>query len=630
MCGIAGFLNYSLDRNVIDQIQNIQKHRGPDYQGEFNHKDLTLLHQRLSIIDLDERANQPFIKGGLAIIFNGEIYNYKEIKAKLITQYNIEFQTSSDTEVLLELYRYEKENCLLELRGMFSFCIYNIEKETLFLARDHFGIKPLFYSLNGSKFAFASELKTLLKLPGYAVSLNFEQLIAGINYLWIPGNESVVKGIKKLPPGYYLNIDKTGNLELTQYYNPSIKLLQDSEESFIDKLDSVFDESMNYHMVSDVPVSAFLSGGLDSSLICAKAYKISNKLSTYTIGTSGKDKKVEQMPADEKYALRLANSMGFDHHEIKINADIVNDLPFISAMLDEPIGDPAAINTYLICKAARAAGVKVLLSGMGADELFFGYRRQLATLKAMQFQKLPKCFRNSVKSFTNILPVKIFGKGFKTGRWAKRFMNFANLPPSDAYRMSYSYYSKKQLSSLLLKDYKYEIEELDRKHSNLFNSGNETDIINKMCKTDISYFMNGLNLTYTDRASMAASVEVRVPFIDKEVVSLAMQIPGKFKYKNNQQKYILKKMAENYLPNNIIYRPKASFGAPIRSWISSDLKEMVGDLLNEDTVKRRGIFNPKDVKNLIEKDRSGKADNAYQIYYLLTLENWMREYLDKK
>ncbi len=630
MCGLAGFLNHKLDRSFIENAHKIQAHRGPDSHGEYINNNIILLHQRLSIIDLDERSNQPFIKDNLVIIFNGEIYNYRELMEKLMSIHSVNFRTASDTEVLLELFRHYGEDCLSYLRGMYAFSIFNITDGSLFIARDHFGIKPLFYTADAEKFAFASELKTLLSLPNLKRDLNLGQVLSGINYLWIPGNESVIQGINKLPPGSFAKITKDGEVKITKYYNPEFELSTESEDLLIEKLDAVFEESMNYHMVSDVPVSAFLSGGLDSSLICAKAFNISKNLSTYTIGTSAADKKIEKMPADEKYAAQLASVYGFNHHEIEISADIVNNLPFIASMLDEPIGDPAAINTYLICKAARDAGVKVLLSGMGADEMFFGYRRQLATLKAIEFQRLPSAMRKSIKSMTDILPVKLFGKGFKTGRWAKRFMSFANLPPADAYRMSYSYYDKKQLSNLFSPDVTMEISKLESDHNKLFNSGYEGDVINQMCRTDLSYFMNGLNLTYTDRASMAASVEVRVPFIDKKVVELAMQTPGKFKFNNNQQKYILKKVAEKYLPKNIIYRPKASFGAPIRSWISSDLKEMVGDLINSKNIKERGLFNSKTVERLITQDRSGKEDNAYQIYYLLTLENWMRTYIDKK
>lgn len=630
MCGLAGFINYSLNEQFREDVHKIQGHRGPDSKGDYHNEKIMLLHQRLSIIDLDVRSAQPFIKGNLILVFNGEIYNYKDLKSEILTKHSIEFKTTSDTEVLLELYRIHGKECLQMIRGMFAFAIYNKESGETFLARDHFGIKPLFYTSEGNRFAFASELKTLTLLPDFNTEMNTTQLVAGVNYLWVPGDEAIFKNVYKVPAGHFLTITSDGKFEKHKYYNPEEDIVTSSEEENIAHLDQTFRESVEMHMTADVPVSAFLSGGLDSSLICALASGYSSGLSTYTIGTSPQDKLIEKMPADERYAAKLATSMGFDHHEIIVKPNIVENLPFITRMLDEPIGDPAAINTWLICKAAHESGVKVMLSGMGADELFFGYRRQMATLKAASFQKLPKALRNSIKSMTEFLPVKAFGKGIKWTRWAKRFMGFANMEIDEAYRRSYSYYENKGLAGLFNKDITEEIHDIENAHSSVFNSAYRGDPVNQMCRTDISFFMNGLNLTYTDRAAMAASVEVRVPFVDKEVVQLAMQTPANLKYKGGEQKYLLKKMAEKYLPKDIIYRPKASFGAPIRSWISNDLSEMVGDMLSEKVIRERGIFNEKKVVKMIDDDRKGKSDYAYQLYYLLTLEHWMKYYMDKK
>jgi asparagine synthase (glutamine-hydrolysing) len=351
-------------------------------------------------------------------------------------------------------------------------------------------------------------------------------------------------------------------------------------------------------------------------------------LSTYTIGTTEEDKKIEKMPADEKYARQVAEQFHFDHHEIMVKADIINDLPKMVYMLDEPIGDPAALNTYLICKSARERGVKVLLSGMGADELFFGYRRQRATLLTIRYQRIPRFLRKPLESIAGSLPVKAFGKGIRLARWLKRFLSFAELSPEEAYMRSYSYYDGKELQELFQADISVPYHKLREQHKHFYFDNGFDEPINKMCYTDVHLFMTGLNLTYTDRASMAASVEVRVPFIDKEVVQTALEIAGNLKYKKKQQKYILKKVAEKYLPHSIIYRPKASFGAPIRSWISHDLKALTDELLSERQVKARGLFNYDFIKKLIEEDRKGTADHAYRIYQLITLELWLRQYVD--
>ncbi len=631
MCGIAGFIGFQNNIALAENANKIQQHRGPDNHQIWNDEYIALAHRRLSIIDLTEAGNQPFHKFNLVIVFNGEIYNYKELQLKLQKEKGTIFSTSSDTEVILEMFHNYGTSCLDYFIGMFAFVIYNKIDKSLFIARDHFGIKPLFYTSINNGFAFSSELKTLVNIPGFDKTINPKSLVSCLNYLWVSGDDTMFKGCRKLPPAHYLIYTREDGMKITRYWEleDNIQLKQKNEKVIIEELSTLIEESVNRHMVADVPVSSFLSGGLDSSLIAVLAKKKNKQLSTYTISTSKKDKKIEQMPDDEKYANMVANDFHLDHNVIQISPDILSEFPKMVCSLDEPIGDPAAINTYLICKAARQKGVKVLLSGMGADEIFFGYRRQKATLMARRYNKFPGFIKQMNLSIVNKLPVKLFGKGFKFGRWAKRFLSFATLPTDEAYMRSYSYYDSKELKELLKKEYSSAIEILKQEHKALFNSKFKGDIINQICNTDISMFMLGLNLTYSDRASMAASVEVRVPFIDKIMITEAMKISGNLKIKKGISKYILKKASEKYLPKEIIYRPKASFGAPIRSWISNELKDMVDDLLSEENVNNRGFLNYSFVKNLIENDRNGESDNAYQIYQLLTLELWCREYLDK-
>ncbi len=631
MCGIAGFVNFEDGLTLAHAVNRLQGHRGPDHQGVWQQDNVTFAHQRLSIIDLSDRSNQPFVKDGLVMIFNGEIYNYAALRADLESQHQIKFITSGDTEVVLEMYRVMGLACFDHFIGMFSFALYDIEKRTLLLARDHFGIKPLYLNLQGRRLAFASELKSLTDLPGFSKEINFNSLVAAVNYVWVPGNESIFKSTRKLPPGHFALLD-CGGKELTLDIRPYFTLREEqselSEEETIQQLRWHLDRSIDRHMVADVPVSSFLSGGLDSSLISVLAKRRTNALSTFTIATRDKDKKVEKMPDDERYARSLAKQFGFDHTEVPIDAGIVDMLPSMVRILDEPIGDPAALNTFLICKKARERGVKVLLSGMGADEIFFGYRRQQATLLAARYQALPLGMRKLTRSVANALPVRIGSRGIKVTRWGKRFLDFADLPIEQSYRRSYSYYDDNDLTRLFVRGIQPEIAALNDQHASYFNARTDGDLINNICNTDINLFMQGLNLTYTDRASMAASVEVRVPFIDREMIRFAMSVPGKFKYKKGEGKYILKRAAETTLPKDIIYRPKASFGAPIRSWISSELRPMIDDLLSESTIRRRGLFNYAIVKNMIDQDRKGLNDFAYQIYFLLTLELWMKEFVD--
>lgn len=631
MCGLAGFIGFENNTDLAAKANKIQQHRGPDNQSVWHDDYIAFAHQRLSIIDLSEAANQPFHKHDLVTVFNGEIYNYKELQDKLIAEKQVTFNTSSDTEVVVEMFKHYGYDCLNHFLGMFAFAIYNRTTGELFIARDHFGIKPLFYTQINGAFAFSSELKTLVHVPGFNKTINPKSLVSCLNYIWISGNESMFKGCYKLPPAHYISYNKTTGLKLVKYWElqdkTSSRTSSDIDSIAADVADTM-ESSVKRHMVADVPVSCFLSGGLDSSLISVLAKKSNDHLSTYTIGTEDKDKKAESMPDDEKYANMLAGMFNLDHNVIKISPDILKDLPAMVKSLDEPIGDPAAINTYLICKAARDKGVKVLLSGMGADEIFFGYRRQKATMMAQRFNRLPQPVKYVVSKMVNLLPVKISNRGFKFGRWAKRFMSFATMPLERAYMRSYSYYDTDELKELLKADYWQGIEAINTEHKEIFDSKFKDDPFNRICNTDINMFMLGLNLTYSDRASMAASVEVRVPFIDKLVITKAMEIPGKYKIQKGVSKFVLKKAAEKFLPKEIIYRPKASFGAPIRSWISNDLKPMVDELLSEQAITKRGFVNYAVVKKLIDDDRNGVADNAYQIYQLLTLELWCREYID--
>lgn len=628
MCGIAGFINFDNNLDLAERANIIQKHRGPDSQKVWYDDFICLSHQRLSIIDLNSRSDQPFVKGNYVIIYNGEIYNYLQLKNEYLS--NIDFLTDSDTEVVLEMFNKFGAKALDHFVGMFSFVIYNQIDNKVFAARDHFGIKPFYFYKKQEKFAFASELKTLSSLIPNSREINRKALIASLNYLWIPGNDTIFKEFSKLPPAHYLTFDITNSIfEIKKYWTLPTTIKCYDEDELVEKLASEFDDVIKRHLIADVPVSSFLSGGLDSSMISVAASKINKNISTYTIGTSIDDKKIESMPDDEKYAKRIADLNNFDHNEIIINSDITNMLPHMVKTLDEPIGDPAAINTFLICKAAREKGVKVLLSGMGADEIFCGYRRQKALLLAQKYKKLPRFLRIIIKSVVNFLPVKIGKYGLRLSRWSKKFISFAEMPDEQAYRMSYSYYEKDELEKLLKHNSDSEIDSIYEDHRLLFNKNYEGDIVNQMCFTDIHMFMNGLNLTYTDRSSMAASVEVRVPFIDKKFITFAMSIPGKYKYNIKQSKYILKKAAERILPNYIIYRPKASFGAPIRSWISGDLRPMVDECLSMVQIEKRGIFNYNYIKKLIEDDRKGISDNAYRIYQLLTIELWFQEFIDK-
>lgn len=632
MCGINGLLNFKDAGRFITLMNDSVRHRGPDAQGCWSDDFLTLGHRRLSIIDLSEAANQPFVKDNLSIVYNGEIYNFLQLKEELKSR-GVVFRTKSDTEVVIELFRQQREGSFTRLRGMFAFCIYDMKTGELFLVRDYFGIKPLYYSFfDNNRLAFSSELKSFLNLPEFKKEINIKSLVSSLNYLWVYGSGSIFKNVEKIPPAHYLYLRDRRDLStarMRRYWELNVSRSELGEEELVVRLRKVMEDSVSRHLISDVPIGAFLSGGLDSSLICAMVGKINSDISSYTISVGRKDQQVEKMPDDNIYARKVANFLNTKHTDIRIFPSIIDSLKEMVYALDEPIGDPAAINTYLICQLACQHGVKVLLSGMGADELFGGYRRQSAVLLAQRFKKMPGLLKNSAEYLIRRLPVRMGRHGIKSFRWAKRFAGFAYMPIDMAYMRSYSYYDKGELNLLFDHQYDTVIDEIYEEHKDLFHKMKNFDNINKMCYTDINMFMTGLNLSYTDRASMAASVEVRVPFIDREVVEFAMSVPGRYKINGGVSKYILKKAAADYLPKNIIHRPKASFGMPIRAWISGELKGLIDDLLSEKDIKKRAIFDPLLVRKIIEDDRAGKEDNAYRIYQFLTLELWLRRYLDQ-
>jgi asparagine synthase (glutamine-hydrolysing) len=373
-----------------------------------------------------------------------------------------------------------------------------------------------------------------------------------------------------------------------------------------------------------VPVSSFLSGGLDSSIITVLAHRANPDIEAYTITFRPEDQRLEAMPDDAVYARQVAARYGIKLHEIEISPDIVDLLPRIVDVLDEPIGDPAAINTLLMCEAARGRGVKVILSGMGADELFGGYRKHLACIMAGRYRKLPAAPRALTRSAVKRLPVSAAGRGLRYSRWAKRFLTFAELEEEPRFRRSYTLYDPGELADLVGPDLVGCVDQVVTEHGDIYHDNSLADEVNRMCLADTRLFLPGLNLAYTDRASMAASVEVRVPFVDPVVTRAAFSIGGEAKIHGRQGKVALKRVAESWLPHEIVYRPKASFSAPLRSWVRNDLRELIRDVLVEGEIVRSGMIRHEALQRLIQDEHAGREDRSKQIWQLLTLELWYR------
>lgn len=629
MCGILGGINIAGLASALPSLLDRIAHRGPDAAGTHVEQGpggtVALGHRRLSIIDLSAAANQPFEKDGYVLVFNGEIYNYRHLTQEL-KSLGVVFRTHSDTEVVLEAWKNWGPDSLARMRGMFAFAIYERHSGRLVLARDPFGIKPLYVMKRTGGIAFASELKALVPLLGTGARVDDGAVLASLVYSWLPDDYCLYRDVSKLAAGHWLEVRPGGIVAEHVYWDEGRDLVQsDRPEVGVEELRAIVAESVKLHMVSDVPVSTFLSGGLDSSILTVLATQHAGRLESYTTFFRAEDQALEAMPDDLGYARQVAKLHDITLHEIELQPDVVKLLPQMVDILDEPLGDASAINVHLICRAARDAGVKVLLSGIGADEIFAGYRRQYACTLANRYQRLPATLRDGVIArLVSALPVAGEKRGYRTIRWAKRFLSFANLPEEQAFLRSYTHYNQSELVAAMGREMPAEVEELFHRHAVLYAQGPAGDHVNRMCFTDLRLFLRGLNLFLTDRASMAASTEVRVPFVDLEVVKAAFAIPGARKMAGQERKVILKKAAEAWLPRSIIYRPKAMFSMPLRSWIRRDLRELVDDTLSDGEIVGRGYLSRQHIRALIERDRAGIADNCREIWKLLTLDLWLR------
>jgi asparagine synthase (glutamine-hydrolysing) len=631
MCGIAGSYRWHDGARITRAMADALSHRGPDAHGcfDYQHGDVqvSLAHRRLAIIDLTSAADQPFTKHGLTLCYNGELYNFRELREEL-AKGGTQFSTSSDTEVVLESWNRWGPGCLSRFRGMFAFALFDERTGRLVLARDQLGIKPLYYLYRDGALAFASELKAIARVLGSSLRIDAAAVVASILYYWVPDQRCALEGVQKLPPGSWAEILPNGTLSVHRYWDIAEVAATAAEEPPPD-LRQVVQDSVSAHLVSDAPVSTFLSGGLDSSIVTVLAHRQDPSIDAYTIRFRREDQLSEAMPDDARYARRVARQFGIALHEIEIAPDIVDLLPRMVDVLDEPIGDPAAINTLLICESARVAGVKVLLSGMGADELFGGYRKHVACLMASHYRRVPRGVRRYVvEPAVDRLPVTVGSHGVRPVRWAKRFLTFAELPEEAAFRRSYTLYGADDALDVISPDLKECVADVVQEHSEVYSDTALLDQVNRMCLADARLFLPGLNLAYTDRASMAASTEVRVPFVDVDVVRAAFAVRGSAKIRGRHGKLALKAAAEDWLPREVVYRPKASFGAPIRAWVGRDLRGFVDDVLLDGELVRTGVLQHTGVARLVEDDRLGRQDRAKQIWQLLSLELWYRHMTD--
>jgi asparagine synthase (glutamine-hydrolysing) len=638
MCGIAGIISHDPETRIGAMLKSIE-HRGRDDEDIFvsaafgqNNLKACLGHRRLSIIDTSPAGHQPMFTEDkrYAIILNGEIYNYKEIRREL-ELHGVVFTTNSDTEVLLKAFREWNVAALDKLNGMFAFVVWDDVEKELTLVRDRAGIKPLYYSKVGNQFVFASEIKAILATKLINAELDLEGLNQFLTFLWPVPPHTLFSDIYQLLPGHYLKW-KGGEITINQWWDIdfSVEEKNGDERLWTEHVLETLDRVTKLEMIADVPLGAFLSGGVDSSSIVALMAKHSmQKVSTYTTGISSHDLKYDIIPDDVKWSRIVAEKLQIDYHETMLTPDLTDLLPKLVWHMDAPVID-MAIPTYLISQQSRETQ-KVMLSGMGGDEVFAGYPRQMAMKIAGFTDLIPSVVRRPLmKTVDSLLYGGLRGRLTAPLRNAKKFARSAAMDFEDRYLGFSTYFTDAMKDELFVDDVSVQTAKFDayKFHRQYFARSRDYSPINRLLYVDFKTFMPALNLDTTDKLSMAANLEVRVPFLNKELLEMSARIPASLKIKGLTRKYILKKAVEKLLPKEVIWRKKAGFGAPVRSWVRGPLRPMIDELLSEETVNRRGLFRYSSVKKLIDINNSGREDRSLEVFQLLTFEIWMRQFLD--
>ena len=630
MCGLIGMWSIEANTDALRRGLDRLGHRGPDDRGVYRSPDgaVALGHTRLSILDLSPLGHQPMIStdGDVVLVFNGEIYNFRELRAELESA-GIRFRGSSDTEVLLALFLREGEAMLRRLNGIFAFALFDRRRSEMLLARDAQGVKPLYYSEGAHGFAFASELKALLTLVPQGCGLDAAALYRYLGFLWCPGTATPLRGVHRLAPGEALWVCGGRIVRRGIWAEPAWtgEILGISAGDAAQHVTAALRTAVQRQLVADVPVGAFLSGGLDSSAVVALARERTPRIDCFTIVNDGER---DAGDADDlPYARHVARHLDVPLHEVRVDsAHMAADLERMVYLLDEPLADPASLNVLYISRLARDHGIKVLLSGAGGDDLFTGYRRHRALMAERAWAWMPLPLRALLRAGS-----ASFGQQSAMGRRVAKAFAYADQPADQRLSGYFLWADPVRLRGLFTAEHRavLESEAIDQPLLD-FVAGLPEGLprLHHMLALEQRFFLADHNLTYTDRMSMAAGVEVRVPFLDPDLVRLANRLPPSLKQHGAEGKWILKKAMEPYLPHAVIYRPKTGFGAPLRRWLRHELRELVGDLLSVETLRRRGLFEPAAVGRLIEDDRQGRVDGAYTILGLMCIELWCRRFCD--
>jgi asparagine synthase (glutamine-hydrolysing) len=628
MCGIAGFYckKDHFSENDLVKMTNRLAHRGPDASGFYYNQTIGMGHRRLSILDLSERANQPMhsFNNRYVIVYNGEVYNFKSIAASIQIKNTdglpVKFKTSSDTEIILELFVLHGREFVHQLNGMFAIAIYDKLSNELHLFRDRIGIKPLFYYWDENNFAFASEIKSLLELKQIDRSINRNAIVEFLNLGMITAPSSIYKNIYKMEPGSYINISASG-LHSYKYWTPATKI---NESSFKDEkqelviISDLLTSSVQYQLLSDVPIGIFLSGGIDSSLITALATQQSGtKVKTFSIGFE------ENRFNESPYAKSVANFLKTDHYEFTVSyKEAINQIELLDEIYDEPFADSSAIPTLLISKLAKNH-VSVTLSGEGGDELFLGYG----------FYKWAKRLNNPGINFASPLIQKIlsYSSNSRLQRvstmFEKKEYKYVN---SHIVSQEQNYFNTTEIESLISPEFKNayhtylgDLLSMNLIHKN--NNGRKLDPMERQVLFDLSYYLPDDLLTKVDRASMNYSLETRVPYLDHRIIEQAINISTSLKLRNKTSKYILKQILYQYIPQSLFNRPKQGFSIPLAQWLSAEMKYLIDEYLNPESLARTNVFNAGYTKILVQRFLSGEEYLYNRIWLMIVLQKWMRK-----
>jgi asparagine synthase (glutamine-hydrolysing) len=625
VCGIYGIFQLDgapADPALMPAMGRVIVHRGPDDEGRHVDGPCAIGMRRLSIIDL-AGGHQPLSNGDatLWLVCNGEIYNFRELRREL-EALGHRFKTASDSEVILHSYAQYGDEFIHRLNGMFGFALWDARRRRLIVGRDRLGIKPIYLYRDARRLAFASEAKALLALPGISAEIDPAALHSYLNLGYVAAPLSIFRGIGKLPPASMLSVEG-GRVEERRYWRVSGAIDGGMPESeWVERIRTRLDESVRMQMVSDVPIGAFLSGGIDSSTVVGLMAAHSDQpIRTYAIGFKGTaaDDYYNELP----YARRVADLFHTQHQEIVVRPDVVALLPRLLWHMDEPLSDTAFITTYLVSQFARR-DVTVILSGVGGDELFGGYRRYLGNHYQAYFDRLPGWARRAASALSERLPSDRHSPLLNLSRLAKGFLESAGMPFEERYRAYVQVFPVQEVQGLLRVNDAARPDMIEA----AFSHAGGGDSLNRMLVVDAETMLPDDLLMLTDKMSMATSLECRVPLLDHELVELAARMPEDVKIRGGRLKHAMKEAVSDLLPRDILERKKRGFGTPMGAWLKGELAPLVQGLLSDAVVKGRGLFHFPAVQELIASHQANRIDGTDRLLTLLNLEIWSRLYLD--